>query len=168
MTHRLILLRHAKAEQGGRDRDRALTNRGHADAAAAGTWLAANDAVPDVVVVSPSRRTTQTWEAVAANLPGEIDVTYDDRIYDNSVQDLLAVIRDVDAKARTVLLVGHNPSTHALSVTLAGGESARELAEFPTATIAVFDVDGAWQQVPDVPTRLITATTCRAGHSVEH
>jgi len=62
---RLVVLRHAKAEQGGRDRDRELTRRGHRDATAAGAWLVANDAVPEAVVVSPARRTVQTWEAAA-------------------------------------------------------------------------------------------------------
>src|SRR4051812_5759340 len=46
---RLILIRHAKTEQGGVDLDRALTGRGRRDAREIGRWLAANDHVPDRV-----------------------------------------------------------------------------------------------------------------------
>jgi phosphohistidine phosphatase len=160
---RLVLLRHAKAEQGARDRDRALTARGRADATAAGAWLVGIDAVPDLVLVSPARRTVQTWEAVSENLGDVPDVRYDDRIYDNSVEDLLAAVRDVDEAVRTALLIGHNPSTHALAARLAGDAVARrELGEFPTATAAVFALDGEWVDVGDHAARLLAVKTCRS------
>lgn len=164
--HRLVLLRHAKAEQGGRDRDRELTRRGHADAAAAGQWLVANGMVPDAVVVSPARRTVQTWEAAAEQLPSSADVRYDDRLYDNSVDNLVAALRELDPATTTAILVGHNPSTHALASRLAGrAAAAAELGEFPTATLAVFDLDGEWAELPDVQARLVAVATCRAGRA---
>jgi phosphohistidine phosphatase len=161
---RLVLLRHAKAEQGGRDRDRALTKRGRADAAAAGAWLASHDAVPEVAVVSPARRTVQTWEEVATRLPVGAEVVFDDRVYDNYVDGLLAAVRDVDAATQTLLVVGHNPSTHALALHLAAdGPTRAELAGgFPTATVAVFDVAEEWSDVGDSPADLVAVTTCRA------
>ncbi|GLY22625.1 histidine phosphatase family protein [Micromonospora sp. NBRC 101691] len=66
----LVLLRHGKAErpEGIADRERALTERGHADAAAAGTWLARHGFLPDVVVCSPARRTRQTWQAAESGM----------------------------------------------------------------------------------------------------
>lgn len=159
-----MLLRHAKAEQGGRDRDRALTGRGRADATAAGAWLAAHDATPDLVVVSPARRTVQTWEAAAAHLPASCEVRFDERIYDNFVDGLLSVIAECDPAAATLLLVGHNPSTHALAAQLGRDDPAarRDLGgAFPTATLAVFDLDGDWTDVEAAGARFVGMATCR-------
>ncbi|MEV0324879.1 histidine phosphatase family protein [Micromonospora echinospora] len=68
----LVLLRHGKAErpEGIADRERALTERGHVDAAAAGAWLARHGFRPDVVVCSPARRTRQTWQAAESGMAG--------------------------------------------------------------------------------------------------
>jgi len=62
------------------------------------------------------------------------------------------------------MLVGHNPSTQVLAIRLAGGDTAtvRELGEFPTATLAVFDLDGDWVDLPDVEARFVAVATCRA------
>lgn len=71
MTERsIVLLRHAKAEQptGASDLDRPLTARGHADAAAAGAWLAHGGYLPDTVICSPAKRTRQTWHDVALGM----------------------------------------------------------------------------------------------------
>jgi phosphohistidine phosphatase len=69
-TRTLVILRHAKAAnpQGVADPDRPLSQRGHADAAAAGVWLARRGLQPDLVVCSPALRTRQTWHGVALGL----------------------------------------------------------------------------------------------------
>ncbi|MFC7481813.1 SixA phosphatase family protein [Luedemannella flava] len=66
----LAILRHAKADNppGVADLDRPLTPRGHADATAAGAWLAAKAILPDLVICSPARRTRETWHGVALGL----------------------------------------------------------------------------------------------------
>src|SRR5438094_761470 len=64
---RLILLRHAKAENdapSGDDFDRPLAPRGRREAAAMAGQLAALGIRPDLALVSPSLRTRETWEAV--------------------------------------------------------------------------------------------------------
>ena len=60
----LLLLRHAKAVigEGMDDFDRPLAPRGEQAAQAMGRYMAANGLVPDLVLCSPARRTTQTWE----------------------------------------------------------------------------------------------------------
>jgi len=161
---RLILVRHAKTEQGSPDIARALTERGRRDAREIGRWLAANDNVPDQVVLSPSVRTRQTWEFAAEQLATTPTVVEDERIYDNSVGNLLAVVRDTEPSVRTLALVGHNPSVHGCAVGLlggVGGDVAEEVQEFPTATIAVFTVDSDWDDVGSVPATLVAITTCR-------
>jgi len=67
---RLALIRHAKAKQGDRDIERPLARRGREDARVIGEWLAER-AVPDVVLVSPSERTRETWQCASAVLPSD-------------------------------------------------------------------------------------------------
>ncbi|MFC7546305.1 SixA phosphatase family protein [Plantactinospora sp. GCM10030261] len=67
---RIVLLRHAKAEQpeGVADAERPLATRGHADAAAAGAWLEHSGYRPTEVICSPAKRTRQTWHEVALGM----------------------------------------------------------------------------------------------------
>ncbi|MEH0842594.1 histidine phosphatase family protein [Micromonospora sp. CPCC 205711] len=130
-TRTLVLLRHAKAEQpagGDQDLERRLTARGHADAAAAGAWLARHAILPDVVLCSAARRTRQTWHDVALGMTGSPPeggpagstpvVRYETAAYEAHPDDLLALVRTVDATPRTVLLVAHNPGISLLSALL--------------------------------------------------
>ncbi|MEV0004244.1 histidine phosphatase family protein [Micromonospora sp. NPDC050980] len=126
----LVLLRHAKAEQSPEapDADRPLTTRGHADAAAAGAWLARHGLLPDVVLCSPARRTRQTWHAVATGMAGAPaesgpagsapTVRYEPTAYEAHPDELLALARAVDPAAGTVLLIAHNPGISLLSALL--------------------------------------------------
>ena len=69
--HRLILLRHGKAERSapGGDIARRLTDRGRNDAALMGRVLAERDLIPDVALVSAAARTQETWAAVSPAFP---------------------------------------------------------------------------------------------------
>lgn len=133
---RLVLLRHAEAETVGEtDAERVLTPRGRTAAVAAGRWLAEH-AVPDLAVVSPAARARETWELAAAHLPSPPEVRVDERVYANSVADLLAVIAGAPG---TLAIVGHNPSVGRLAHTLAGGSGLGH--GYPTAAVSVFELD---------------------------
>ena len=97
MERTLVILRHAKADRpaGVADADRPLTQRGHADAAAAGAWLAARGYRPRLVLCSPSKRTRQTWRGVAVALtdPDTPEVHYDQVLYHGGAEDLLDLLR---------------------------------------------------------------------------
>lgn len=165
MTARsLVLLRHAKADNppGTRDDDRPLTARGHADAQAAGVWLASRH-VPDLVLCSPSRRTRQTWLGVVANLPADAtpQVRYDRRIYTGDAPDLLAVVREADETAGTVLLIGHNPSISQLAFTLAPDDGL-DSDGLRTCGLTVHSVTGPWAGC-DAGQARITATHVARG-----
>ncbi|MEU5944127.1 histidine phosphatase family protein [Micromonospora sp. NPDC047465] len=126
----LVLLRHAKAEQPGDvlDERRPLAARGHADAAAAGAWLAKHALLPDVVICSTARRARETWHGVAMGMTGSPPeggsagpapvVRYEAEAYEAHMEDLLTLVRRVDPAARTVLLVAHNPGISLLSALL--------------------------------------------------
>ncbi|PVM91782.1 histidine phosphatase family protein [Caulobacter radicis] len=148
---RLILMRHGKAErhaaQGG-DFERALAERGRQDVALIASALASRGLCPDLVLVSAARRTRETWEAAAGAFPGATAQVLRS-LYHAEAQEVLAAVREADAPAGTVMVVGHNPGLHDLSLRLAQGglADAAELTKlrgrFPTATAAVFDIDAS-------------------------
>ncbi|GAA2895730.1 histidine phosphatase family protein [Streptosporangium fragile] len=147
---RLVVLRHAKSAwpEGVADVDRPLAGRGRRDAPAVGRRLRAAGLLPDRVISSPSRRTRETWELAAGELGAEVPVSYDGRVYEADVPELLGVVREVPDDVRTLLLLGHNPGLAELVAALAGratGDALERVREkFPTSAIAVLAVPGSW------------------------
>jgi phosphohistidine phosphatase len=164
MTARtLVLLRHAKAERpdGLPDQDRSLTDRGHADAAAAGAWLLASGHVPDLVLCSPARRTRQTWHSVAIALggAGSPTVRYERELYDGDADDALHLIAAAAKEAQSILIIGHNPTISQLSVLLdADGQADSD--GLRTSGIAVHELPDEWQAGVTAP--LTSTYTARA------
>ena len=161
-----MLIRHAKAADGSPDVSRVLAPRGEREAPVIGTWLASQGIHVDHAVVSPSARTRQTWR-LAASTMGEpaATVEVDDRIYDNNVRNLLAVVHEASDDTQTVALVGHNPSMHELAVILDDGTGdadarAAMASEFPTSTVAVYTVE-EWSDVAPRTCRLVAFAICR-------
>jgi phosphohistidine phosphatase len=149
MTRRLVLVRHAKAAQEGDDRDRPLARRGTTEAPLIGRLLAEQETAPDRVVVSPARRARETWELAVAELGPTAEPELDERVYRNTVEDLLAVIRETPAGVSTLAIIGHNPGIQDLAVELddreGDADGRRELVEkYPTSGVAVFAVADPW------------------------
>ncbi|WFF02247.1 histidine phosphatase family protein [Micromonospora sp. WMMD964] len=157
-TRTLVLLRHAKAEQGSDaadDAERPLSARGESDAAAAGAWLARNGLLPDVVICSTARRTRQTWHGVAMGMTGSPPeggptgprptVRYEPGAYDAHPEELLALVRTVDPAARTALLIAHNPGISLLSALLDPDGAAEE--GLRTAELAVHRGRFGWAEL---------------------
>lgn len=144
-SFRLMLIRHAKAEDGDIDFERPLSRRGHRDAGSLGSWLAGHLLLPELAVVSPARRAQQTWEAASEALdPAPPEVT-DGRIYDNDPAGLLDIIRQSGTEVGSIALVGHNPSMEELARILDDGTGdhrarAQLAAGMPTSTVAVFSL----------------------------
>jgi phosphohistidine phosphatase len=147
MDRTLVLLRHAKADRpnGVADVDRPLTDRGHADSAAAGAWLAKQGYAPDLVLCSPSKRTRQTWHSVAVALARAASpaVRYERELYDGGAGDLLKAIQTADPAAKVVMVIGHNPSVSLLSEML-DPDSELDSDGLRTCGIAIHAVSGAW------------------------
>jgi phosphohistidine phosphatase len=150
---RLVLIRHSKSVAGGDvDHDRAIADRGVVDAAALGHWLAAAGVVPDRVVVSTALRARQTWEHAVAVLDIGPAIVADHRVYDNTVDALLAVLHETPPAVTTVALVGHNPSMGELADGLDNGRGdaaavAAVAQSFPTSGVACFDVPAKWSRL---------------------
>ena len=153
-----MLIRHAKAEAtASSDSARKLAARGRRDAAAVGRWLAEHDVEPDLALISPAKRTRETWQLAAAELGMKPGSEIDPRIYENTIEDVLQLIQEVDADVATLVIVGHNPSIEGVAITLddgAGSVSREEMHRgFPTSALAVLSVPGEWVDVgPDKAT----------------
>jgi phosphohistidine phosphatase len=165
MRRTLVILRHAKADRpaGVPDVDRPLTERGHADAAAAGAWLAARGYPPDLVLCSPARRTRQTWHGVAMALSAARapEVRYEAAIYHDGVADVLDLLKGVPETAGSVLLIGHNPTVSLLS-TLLDRDSDRDSDGLRTSGLAVHAQDGDWSAWGPGTAELVATATPRA------
>ena len=146
----LILFRHAKAEAVGLggDRERALSQAGRRCAIEMGVKLAAEGVRPDLVLVSNSARTRETWELASAAFP-RTRVEFREDLYEAGADDIALAVDAVAIHANVVVVVGHNPGLQSYAVELLqkGGAPARALTRvakgFPPATAAVFAVDEA-------------------------
>ncbi len=166
--HQLLLLRHAKSSWDDAklaDRDRPLNKRGRRTASAMRKAMLDLGLTPDVVLVSPSRRTQETLAALEPWDDTPL-VEHMDTLYLATVSQLLAVLREVNETVRSLMLIGHNPGMYELAVLLAGASAANEAtsrvtAGFPTAALAEFSVATQWQQLDVAGTRLVRFLTPR-------
>jgi phosphohistidine phosphatase len=152
---RLMLLRHAKsekAEPGLRDHERRLNDRGERDAETIGAYLARHGLLPDLVAVSTSQRTRQTWEHVAAMLSASPPASFEERLYNAGGEAILAVVKETKPAVRTLMVIGHNPGLHegARLLIASGDVEARERLNegLPTTGLAVIDFAGKdWRKL---------------------
>lgn len=142
----LLLLRHAKSdwESGeGPDHERPLAPRGVAAAKRTGEWLAA--AVPelDLAIASTAVRAAETARLVLRAARLDVPLRLERSFYEAKVEDILAVVRQLDGDRCCVLLVGHEPTWSATASCLIGGGTLR----MPTAALAGvrFEVPG-WRE----------------------
>ncbi|MGK2878967.1 MAG: SixA phosphatase family protein [Solirubrobacterales bacterium] len=163
MRH-LYLLRHAKSSwelAGQLDYERGLTERGWNDCELIAELILDRGIEPDFIYCSGARRARETLMAVARALPRDAKTEFEDAIYRASRKDLLDVLRGVPKKRKAVLLVGHNPSIHDLSVEIARESEGltRVAAKFPTAALAEFEFDGDWSELATDTVDLANFTT---------
>lgn len=143
----LFLLRHAKtlpADEGGRDRDRALTAEGLEDARALGRLVNRRGWRPDLALCSPAARTRQTWEALDLRAG---NVLYPEKLYTGGRGEMLHLIQNAGDEAAALMIVGHNPGLYELAAMLAefGEEplAARLSGGYAPGTLAVFECPAA-------------------------
>jgi phosphohistidine phosphatase len=170
MTARtLVLLRHAKAERPGdqRDFDRRLTAVGAADADAAGSWLADRGLRPGLVICSPAMRTRQTWHGVAVALAqadpggGAPEVHYEAGLYDGGRTEVIDLLRAVPDATRVVLVIGHNPTMSDVSILLQPHAAGAGHEGLKTCGMAVHRTEHPWSQTEPGSMPLIERHTAR-------
>ncbi|WP_328679456.1 histidine phosphatase family protein [Streptomyces sp. NBC_00322] len=152
-SRRIVLLRHAKADWPQvSDHDRPLAERGRQDAAVAGRKLADTGIAFDLALCSTASRTRETWKLAVHELPHRPKTVYEERLYDASLGELLALLNETPDEVNELLVIGHNPGMHALADALAGkaeGEAPARMTKtgFPTAAFAVVGFTGSWKSV---------------------
>ncbi|MFI1012074.1 SixA phosphatase family protein [Streptomyces sp. NPDC020965] len=149
----IVLLRHAKAEWSqSADHERPLAERGRMDAPVAGRRLAETGIALDLALCSTSTRTRETWKLAVHELPERPRTVYEERLYEASLGELIALLNETSDDVSNLLVIGHNPGTHALADALAGEAEGDALARmnrsaFPTSAFAVIRFTGSWKAV---------------------
>lgn len=163
MNRQLLVLRHGKSDWDVdvSDFDRPLKKRGKKAAQRMGAWLREQNLVPDYIVSSPAERAKNT-AVILAKVMGLTakQINYDSRIYAAVLSDLKAVLSDCPAKARRVMLVGHNPGLEELLIYL-----SKDTIPFPddgkllpTATLAVLKMPDNWKPQLKKSAELVSIT----------
>ena len=111
----LILWRHAEAEYGPPDLERALTGKGHEQAKLMANWLQHHLPQPYQVWASQAQRSRQT--AAYLNADTRILATLNPDIHAQTLPRLLDAVAD----NATVVIVGHQPWLGELSAFLLNG-----------------------------------------------
>ncbi|WP_055526426.1 SixA phosphatase family protein [Streptomyces graminilatus] len=148
---RIALFRHAKADWPQvTDHERPLADRGRKDAAVAGRKLADTGIPFDLALCSTATRTRETWKLAVQEFPKRPKTVYEERIYDASPGELIALLNETPDDLRNVLLIGHNPGVQALTDILAGESGSAPRATlnsrgFPAAAFATLSFTGPWK-----------------------
>ena len=141
----LIIIRHAKAEQGqGIDSKRKLTERGHHDAELMAKRLLDQGYKIEKIFASPSERTKETTSHFATihQVP-ENDIKYFDELYLGDTLQITEAITWLQQNVKTLAVIAHNPG-----VTNFTNDTTNSFIEsLPTSGISIIQLDAAdWQQ----------------------
>ena len=154
---RLLLARHAKSSWGDvslRDHDRPLNARGRRSAPLVADALNDLGLTPDAVISSTSARTRETWARMEPVFEDGATVEFLPELYVASPHMVLAAIASVSPSAETLMVLGHNPSTHALAAFLSREGDPEQIQQltraFPTGAVAVIELAGErWEEAED-------------------
>jgi phosphohistidine phosphatase len=150
---RIVLFRHAKADWPQvSDHERPLADRGRKDAAVAGLKLTDTGIPFDLALCSTAVRTRETWKLAVQEFPHRPKTVYEERLYEASPGELIAVLNETPDDAQNVILIGHNPGVQGLAEILAGQAESdartRMTAHgFHAAAFAVLSFDGSWKSL---------------------
>jgi len=149
LKRELWLLRHAQAKHDNtlEDFDRPMSQQGVEEAKKLGAWMLQQQLFPDLWISSPAHRAIATARLVCGQLAvDQQSIHIDQRLYFKGVGAIKAMLAELPQTARSVLLIGHNPSFESLLVEWLGNERAADSAGigFPTATLARLAMPEKW------------------------
>ena len=154
-SRHILLLRHAKsswADPISSDFTRPLNERGKRDAPVMGEKLRELGLPIQLILCSTAVRTQETYKGLG-DVVENIPVSFEESIYEASVDNLLNVLRGVDDQITHVLMIGHNPGMQRLAQLLSDGQGdAKALThmahKFPTSALAILKTDvPSWDEL---------------------
>ncbi len=153
MGKQLLLLRHGKSDWSANvdDFNRPLKKRGVNAAQKIGYWLANNRASkPDLIITSPAERAIETAH-ITAEMAGLQMPEVDERIYDASLEQLLAVIAEIPESIQRPLIVGHNPGLEDLLIylTMVPRHLYKDGKLLTTGTLGLVKINSAWDALEE-------------------
>lgn len=146
MRH-LILMRHGKAASESPSNDdfaRPLVARGERDVVQTAQIIAGFVNSLDLALISPAKRTSDSWRQIASILPAKAVIT-PPQLYLAEPKQIWALIEQYAPLNSTLLIVGHNPGLHQIANQISrdnGGENAHHAQKLrdamPTSSAAIF------------------------------
>lgn len=151
----LSLMRHGKSSWDFAnlcDFERPLNKRGEESVPLIARYLEKKNMTPDLILCSAARRTRQTLKYLRETIKLECEIQFLEELYLISQKGLLHIIKALPKNKQNVLIIGHNPTLHTLSLDLiktANPKDLRALSEkFPTAGLSVFHFEAStWADV---------------------
>ncbi len=118
----------------------------------AGRRLADSGIDFDLALCSSAARTRETWKLAVHEFSRRPRTVYEERLYDASLGELIALFNETPDEVRNLLVIGHNPGMHGAADALSGSAEGDTLARmardgFPTAAYAVVEFPGSWKSV---------------------
>lgn len=118
----------------------------------AGRRLADSGIDFDLALCSSAARTRETWKLAVHEFSQRPRTVYEERLYEASLGELIALFNETPDEVRNLLVIGHNPGMHGAADALSGSADGDTLARmtrdgFPTAAYAVVEFPGSWKTV---------------------
>ncbi len=118
----------------------------------AGRRLADSGIDFDLALCSSAARTRETWKLAVHEFSQRPRTVYEERLYEASLGELIALFNETSDEVRNLLVIGHNPGMHGAADALSGSAQGDTLARmtrdgFPTAAYAVVEFPGSWKSV---------------------
>lgn len=163
-TRRLVLVRHSKASHDApTDIDRTLTPKGTELADLLARELRARLEATDLLLVSPAARARDTARPIRARLE-PVRTAVHEEIYNQGANGILRLLGEQAKEARTVIVVGHEPTISILGHILhdTDDDMAAQISfGVPTATAVLLDVPTAWAELAPRTARIREIFTAR-------
>lgn len=99
-------------------------------------------------------------ETRCSGAPAPARTVYEERIYEASPGELIALLNETPEDVRDLVLIGHNPGIHGLAEILAGSvegdaDGRMNAHGFPAASFAVLTFDGSWKSLEPAAATLV-------------
>jgi len=145
---RLIIVRHAKAEQGGYDRDfhRKLSENGKDDARNIASELKKREISPDYIISSPADRalTTARIFAEVFGFSRQDILEMKGLYFDFTTLEFVEMIHDVPDRCDTLFVFGHNPFIYFVAENMSQSFNG----DMPTCSTVVLDFNvTSWKKI---------------------